>query len=140
MTWTNLWFLKDSLYQGWYAIISVVSKEIQREGVNIAVRQSHNDLAILSFQSSLRCLLDYRYPGDLLLCPVLSNTLSFPGLSDDSPGPCFWPVLNIAYRHDCPLHPPAQRSQAVSPPAKSGLQMCVVYSVVLTFLKFTANI
>lgn len=39
---------RDSLYQGWYVIISLVSKEIRREGDNIAVRQSHYDLAILS--------------------------------------------------------------------------------------------
>lgn len=71
MTWTKLWFLEDSLYQGRYVIISLVSKEIRREGDNIAVRQSHYDLAILSLQSSFRRLLDYRYPGDLLLCPVL---------------------------------------------------------------------
>lgn len=93
------------------------------------------DLTILLLQSSL---LVFRCPGEsgaLLLCPVLSNTLSFPGLSDDSSGPCFRPVIRVAYRHDCPLHPPAQRSQAVSPPAKSGLQMCVVCFVVLTFFK-----
>lgn len=44
MLWIKLWFYG---FQGWYIIISVVSKEVQRESDDAVARQSHCALVIL---------------------------------------------------------------------------------------------